>query len=165
MILFSLIFYWLLFFICHFLYLHFKYFPLSRSPIRKPPIPSPPPASMSVFPHPPSHSHCLPTLAFPYTGALNNLRLKGRSFHWSSAKPSSAIYVAGLVSWHCCSPPWGCKPPQLLQSPFQLPYWGLHTKSNGWLWASTSVFVRLWQSLSGDRYVRLLSASSSQHQQ
>jgi hypothetical protein len=29
-----------------------------------------------------------------------------------------------------------------------------------WLWASTSVFVRHWQSLSEDSYIRLLSASS-----
>ena len=32
--------------------------------------------------------------------------------------------------------------------------------SNRQLWSSTSVFVRHWQSLSGDRYLRLLSASS-----
>jgi hypothetical protein len=31
--------------------------------------------------------------------------------------------------------------------------------------ASISVFVRLWQSFSGDSYIRLLSASSSQHSQ
>jgi hypothetical protein len=30
---------------------------------------------------------------------------------------------------------------------------------NGWLQASASVFVRLWKSLSGDSYIRLLSAS------
>jgi hypothetical protein len=37
--------------------------------------------------------------------------------------------------------------------------------SNGWLWASTSVFVRHWQNLSGDSYVRLLSAKSCWHLQ
>jgi hypothetical protein len=34
-------------------------------------------------------------------------------------------------------------------------------QSNGWLWASASVFVRLWQNLSGDGYSRVPSASTS----
>jgi hypothetical protein len=38
-------------------------------------------------------------------------------------------------------------------------------QSSGWLWASASVFVRLWQSLSGDSYNRILSASTSWHPQ
>ena len=38
------------------------------------------PASMKVFPHPPTHSH-LPTLAFPYIGALNLHRTKDLSSH------------------------------------------------------------------------------------
>ena len=62
-------------------------------------------------------------------------------------------------------PPWVCKPPQLLQSLLQLLHRGPHTQSNGWLRASASVFVRLWQSLSGDSHIRLPSASSSQHPQ
>jgi hypothetical protein len=33
----------------------------------------------------------------------------------------------------------------------------------GWLQASPSVFVRLWQSVSGDNHIRLPSASTSQH--
>ena len=37
--------------------------------------------------------------------------------------------------------------------------------SNGWLWASTSVFARHWQSLSGDCYIRCLSAKSYWHLQ
>jgi hypothetical protein len=36
---------------------------------------------------------------------------------------------------------------------------------NGWLGTSTSVFVRHWQSLSGDSYIRLLSASTCWHPQ
>jgi hypothetical protein len=36
---------------------------------------------------------------------------------------------------------------------------------NGWLQASTSVFVKHWQSLSGDSYTRLLSASTCWHPQ
>jgi hypothetical protein len=42
---------------------------------------------------------------------------------------------------------------------------GPHEQLNGWLQASTSVFVRLWQRLSGDSYIRLLSACTSWHQQ
>ena len=36
-----------------------------------------------------------------------------------------------------------------------LDHWRPCAQSNGWLWASTSVFVRHWQSLSGDSYIRL----------
>ena len=45
----------------------------------------------------------------------------------------------------------------------QVFHWGPCALSNGWLWASTSVFARHWQSLEGDGYVRLLSARSSWH--
>ena len=38
-------------------------------------------------------------------------------------------------------------------------------QSNGWLWVSTSVFVRHWQSLSEDSYIRLLSSSTCWHPQ
>jgi hypothetical protein len=38
-------------------------------------------------------------------------------------------------------------------------------QSNGWLVASISVFVRLWHSLSGESYNRLLSTSTSWHPQ
>ena len=41
-------------------------------------------------------------------------------------------------------------------------HWGPYALSNGWLWASTSVFARHWQSLTGDSYIRLLSAGSCQ---
>jgi hypothetical protein len=61
--------------------------------------------------------------------------------------------------------PWGCKHPQLLQSLLQLLHWGPCVQSNGWLPASISVFVRLWQSLSGDSHIRLPSASTSWHSQ
>jgi hypothetical protein len=57
---------------------------------------------------------------------------------------------------------WGCKPPQLLQSLLQLLYQGPRAQSNGLLQAFTSVFVRLWQSLSEDRHIRLQSTSTSQ---
>jgi hypothetical protein len=41
----------------------------------------------------------------------------------------------------------------------------LGTLCNGWLRASTSVFVRPWQSLSRDNYIRLLSESICCHPQ
>ena len=40
----------------------------------------PPSASMRVLPHPPTHS-CLPTLAFPYTGASSLHRTKDLPSH------------------------------------------------------------------------------------
>jgi hypothetical protein len=61
--------------------------------------------------------------------------------------------------------PWGCKHPQLLQSLLQLLHWGPCVQSNGWLPASISVFVRLWQSLSGDSHIRLPSANTCWHLQ
>jgi hypothetical protein len=60
---------------------------------------------------------------------------------------------------------WGCKSLQLLGSFFYFLHWWPCAQSNEWLWASTSVFVRDWQSLSGDSYIRLLSASTCWHPQ
>jgi hypothetical protein len=61
--------------------------------------------------------------------------------------------------------PMVCKPLQLFQSFFKLLHWRPCAQSNGWLWTSTSVFVRLCRSFSGDSYIRLLSASTSWHLQ
>jgi hypothetical protein len=56
--------------------------------------------------------------------------------------------------------PWGCKPPQLLKPLLYLHHQrappSLPAQSNGWLQASSSVFVRFWQSLSGNSHIRLL---------
>jgi hypothetical protein len=60
---------------------------------------------------------------------------------------------------------WGYKPLQLLQSFLQNLHWGSHAMSNGWLQASASVYVRIWQSLPGDNYIRFLSACTSWHPQ
>jgi hypothetical protein len=54
---------------------------------------------------------------------------------------------------------------QLLLSFLQLLHWGPHDQVDGWLQASTSVNLRLWQSLSGDSYIRHLSACTSWHPQ
>ena len=56
---------------------------------------------------------------------------------------------------------WGCKCLQLLQSFLQLLHWVPYAQFNGWLSAFASVFVRLWQRLSGDSYIKLLSANTS----
>jgi hypothetical protein len=60
---------------------------------------------------------------------------------------------------------WGSIPLQLLQYFLQFLHWGPHDQFNDWLWASTSVYVRLWQSLSGDSYIRPLSACISRNPQ
>jgi hypothetical protein len=60
---------------------------------------------------------------------------------------------------------WSCNPLQLLQSLPSLFHWGPSAQSEGWLEASAFLLVRLWQSLSGDSYTRLLSASISWHLQ
>jgi hypothetical protein len=60
---------------------------------------------------------------------------------------------------------WGCKPLQHLKSFPSLFHWSFPAQFYGWLQESASVLVRLWQSLSGDSCIRLLSASTSWDQQ
>jgi hypothetical protein len=167
-------------FIEYFLYLHFKYFPLSSSPLQKPSAPSPLPLPLwRCSPtNPPTHSS-LPALAFAYTGALNTLRPKILSSYWCPTRPSSATYAAvyslvgspiprsfgGSGQLTLLLPSWGWKPYQLLLSLLQLLHQGLHAQYNDWLQAPTSVFVRLWKSLSGDSHIRLPSPSICQHPQ
>jgi hypothetical protein len=74
---------------------------------------------------------------------------------------SSGVWLADIVVFFL----WGCKLLKLLQSFLSLLHWKPHAQSNGWLWASVSAFARLWKSLSVDRYIRLLSASTSWHPQ
>ena len=81
------------------------------------------------------------------------------------------IFVDGLLPGSSCGTGWlillfflwGYNPLQLFWSFLYLLYWGSHTQFNGWLWASISLFVRLWKSLSRDSYIRLLSAWTSCH--
>jgi hypothetical protein len=71
----------------------------------------------------------------------------------------------GLVGWYCCSlygvanpvSSFSPSPNSSIVDPMLSPMVGLC--------ASTSVLVNLWQSLSGNSYTRLLSASTSWHQQ
>jgi hypothetical protein len=93
-----------------------------RTPLSRPPSP----CLYEGAPH-------LPALTFPYTGASKPLRPKGCSSNWCSTRPPSATYEAGAMGPNSLvfkSPrssrmvwlvdtvaiPWGCKPPQLLQS-------------------------------------------------
>jgi hypothetical protein len=72
--------------------------------------------------------------------------------------------LLGVSGWLMLFFLWGCKPLQSFSSfsPFSHSSIGKpHTQCNGWLRASASVFVRLWEGLSGDSYIRLLSASIS----
>ena len=148
---------------------------LSPFPVSPPQIPYPlpsPPASMSMLPStpasPPKHS---PTLghwastgprAFPpidarYGHPLLHIQLEPWvppcvHFGWW-VSPWEGV----LFSWYCCSS-YAVANPFSFFSPFSISYieGGPHTQSDGWLWTITSVLVKLWQSLSGDSYIRLL---------
>jgi hypothetical protein len=163
-----------LFFIVYFLYLYFKCYPLSWFPLWKPPITSLLPLLLwgcsppSIPISPPWHS---PTLGhWVFTGLRASPPTDDQQGHpllhmqlepWvGSLVPGSS---AGFCWWILLFFLWGSKPLQLLQSFFQLLHWGPLAQSNGWLRASISVFVWLWQTLSGDSYIRLLSASTSWH--
>jgi hypothetical protein len=109
-----------------------------------------------------------PTSAFPpwHFPTLGHQTPSGQRAipHWCPTRISSATYAAGTMGSSVCTlvggpvpkelqevwpidtvaHPWGCKPPQLLQSLLQLIHQGPQAQSNGWQRASTSVFVRLW---------------------
>jgi hypothetical protein len=107
----------------------------------------------------------------PYTGAYDLRKTKALSSHWWLTRPSSATYVTRDISsggyWlvHIVVPSIGLQTPlapwvlSLAPSLFIGLHWPCVT-SNGWLWASTPVFVRYWHSLTRERYVRILSAKS-----
>jgi hypothetical protein len=60
----------------------------------------------------------------------------------------------GLVGWYCCYS-YGVETPSSSFNPFfNFSIGGTQAQFKGCLWASTSVFVRLWQSLSGDNYIQ-----------
>jgi hypothetical protein len=70
-----------------------------------------------------------------------------------------------LVGSYCCS---FYRAANLFSSLGTLPsssIGGPCAQSNGWLKASTPLFVRHWQSLSGDSYIRFLSANTFWHPQ
>ena len=140
---------------------------------------------------PPTQPVLPPCPGIPIQRASNLHRTKCLSSHWCSTRPSSATYVAGvmgpsmytlwlvvwslraqldLVHWYCCSS-YGIANPISSLSPFSsssigklmiCPVTGCETTT---VFVFASVFVRLWQSLSRDNYIRLLSASTSWHPQ
>jgi hypothetical protein len=103
------------------------------------PIPSP---SSSVYEGAPLPIHLLthsrlPTLAFPYTGALNTLRPKGLSSHLCSTRPSSATYAASAVFFGWWSSPWelwgrGSVCQILTQWPLKPHYYNLYCERLCW---------------------------------
>jgi hypothetical protein len=144
----------------------------------------PPLASIRVLLHPPTHS-CLPVLSFPYTGASTpsdpratpptdvkqgHIFSKSHgSLHgflrlhfgwWSVPRRSGGSGLLTLLLLLWCF-----KPPQLLHSLLQLLHQEPCSQFNDWLLESTSVFVGLWQLLSGDSHIRFPSASTSQDPQ
>jgi hypothetical protein len=172
------------FFIGYFLYLHFKYFPISRSPLQNPPIP---------FSLPPPIWGCSPTHLLPSSQPSTLLHWGiEHPQAWGSLLP---LMSNKAILCHICSrshratgpsmrtlwlvvqfpptpkeltlllPPGSCKHPQILQSLLQFLSPRPCTQSNGWLQVSASIFVRLWQSLSGDSHIRLPSSSTSWHPQ
>ena len=159
------------------LYLHFKCYPFFRSPQQKHSIPSPPPLPLwGCSPiHPPWHS---PT--------LGHLTTSGRraapptDIQKGHPLPQYAAWVKGpsmcilwllvqspgaprsLASWHCCSPHGNANPLSSF-SPSSNSSTGDPELSS--TQASASVFVRLWQSLSGNSHIRLPSAGTTWHPQ
>jgi hypothetical protein len=117
----------------------------------------------------------------PYTGASSLHKTKGLSSHWCPIRLSSATYearamgpsmctfgmvgcslgaVRGLVGCYSCSSYRVSN--SLSSSVLFLTAPSGAPCSVQWL---ASLFVRHWQSLSGDRYISLLSGSTSWHPQ
>jgi hypothetical protein len=158
-------------------YLNFKCYPLSWSPLQNPPIPSPLPLLL------PSPTHLLPPPhpRIPLHWGIKLSQDQGLLFPlmpdkailcyicgWSHESLHVYSLVGGLVPGRSRVSGWlillfflwGCKLLQLLHSFLELLHWGPCAQSNGWLQASTSVFVKLWQSLPGNSYIRLLLGST-----
>jgi hypothetical protein len=136
--------------------LHFKCFPLSRSPLWKTPshLPSSFPCER-VIPQLPRHSH-LPALAFPYTGALNTLRPKGKLLPLMFNKAilcyicdqsHGSFHVYSLVgspvprsSWDSVAPTMGLQTPSAPSAPSPTPSSGT-PHSVQWLAVSICLYI------------------------
>jgi hypothetical protein len=107
------------------------------------------------------------TLQTPYPNLLTLLL-------WGCSPTYPLLSQGASIPLH-----WGIKPSQDQEHPFPLmpdkppsrpsvlpltPPLGVPVL-NGWLWVSISIFLRIWQRLSGDSGIRLLSASTSWHPQ
>jgi hypothetical protein len=168
----------LLFFIGYFIYLHIPFSGFcSANPLLHPP----PPASLSVLPHPPTHSY-FTALAFPYTGALSLHRINGLSSHWCLTKPSFATHAAGARVPPCVLFGWWFSSWELwriwlvdivLPMGFQTPSVLALTPPLGSLcsvqWLNASIRICICQALAKNltrqSYIGLLSASTSWHTQ
>jgi hypothetical protein len=161
-----------LFYIRYFLYLHFKCYPLSSFSFQKPPTPFPFPL-LNYLPTPtflsniPLHWGIEPSQdQEPLLPLMSQKSILCFIFNWSHES-----FMCTLGWWfshwellvHIVVPTMGLQTPS---APWVLSLApSLGTLCNGWLRASTSVFVRQWQSLSGDRYFCVLSASTCWHPQ
>jgi hypothetical protein len=173
-----------LFFSGYFLYLHFKYYTLSQHPpFQKPPIQSFLPLLLwgCSCTHPPTLSS-LPSISLhwgvyqAFIGPRTSPPIDAWQGHPLLHMQLEPCVLLGwwlspwelcgcLVDWFCCSP-YGVANPFNSFSPFSTSSIGdPHTLSNSWLWASASGFVRLWQGLSEDSHIRLLSACTTWHPQ
>jgi hypothetical protein len=126
-------------FIAYFLYLHFKCYPLSRFPLWTPPSLTSSHCLYEGAPHP-----RLPSLAFPYIGALKPSGPRAapptdvqKGHPLPHMQPELWVPPCAFFSWWSSPqelwgsgrvtlllPPRGCNPPQLLQSFLQLLHWG-----------------------------------------
>jgi len=82
------------------------------------------------------------------------------SFVGSLVPGSSGVWLIDIVVL-----PMGLQTPSAISVHSLTPPLGTPSHSNRWLQASASVFDRLWQSLSGDSFIRLLSWCTSWHPQ
>jgi hypothetical protein len=70
-----------------------------------------------------------------------------------------------LACWHCCALHEAANPLSSFSTFSNSSIMDPHAQSNGWLWASASVFVMFWQIFSGDSNIRCPSATTSLHTQ
>jgi hypothetical protein len=174
-----------LFFIGYFIYLHFSCYPLLQFPLHKSHIPSPSPGFCErppPFIHPflPHHPGILllwgieplqeegpPIPLIPDKAALCYV------CSWSHGTLHVYSLVGGLISgsfgggclvgWYCCSSYTVADPFSSFSPSPNSSIVVSRDQSDGWLWISTSVLVKLWQCLWEYSYTRLLSASTSWH--
>jgi hypothetical protein len=154
---------------------HFSVFPNPKNPI--PPLPlilwGGAPTHQHTASSQPSHSHILGHQSI--TGLRASYHIDVQQDHpLLHIKRESWVTSCVLLGWwlrpwefwfvDIVFPPMGL---QTLWAPSELsltPPLGKHAQSSE-LWASTFVFVRLWQNLSGDSYIGLRSVCTSWHPQ
>jgi hypothetical protein len=164
----------------YFLYLDLKYFPLSRSPLKKPPNPFL--LTLPLWERSPTYPLPSSSLGIPLHWGIENPQALGTLLSLMSNKASlchicGQLHVYSLVGdpilgssrgvcpVHTIAPSMGLQTPSAPSVPSTTLPSGTWAQSSGWLLASDSVFVRLWQSLSGDSHNRLPSKNTSQNPQ